>query len=65
MDIRYFGDNLLALDKSGPNRRRSWTAAQEDIYYSQHAPTERQIPRITSVAVAVCLGLVTVGLWLR
>lgn len=65
MDIRSFGGSLLAFEETLPDRHRAWTQAEEDAYYLQHAPSERRIPRIASVVAAVCLGLVTVGLWLH
>ena len=63
MDTRYFGSNLLALDKNEAGRRRLWTKAEEDTYYQEHTPVERRrIPRVGS-AVAVAIGFATIGLW--
>ena len=64
MDTRYFGINLLVLDKDAGDRRRIRTEADEDAYYREHTPTEqRRIPRIGFVIVGVAVGFLTLGLW--
>lgn len=64
MDTRYFGSSLLELDKKGADRRRIWTAAEEDAYYQAHRPgKQRRIPRIGFAVVGVAIGMVTLGLW--
>ena len=45
MDTRYFGSNLLALDKNEAGRRRLWTKAEEEAYYREHTPEEHAASR--------------------
>ena len=64
MDTRYFGSNLLALDRNAAAHRRIWTEAGEDTYYRQHTPGEqRRIPRFGFVIVGLAVGFLTLGLW--
>jgi hypothetical protein len=63
MDTRYFVATLLALGE-GQARQRLSTKA-EDAYYERHAPRESRMPRIASLAAAVALGFVSIGLWLK
>jgi len=64
MDTRYFGTNLLALDKNEADLRRRCMEANENAYYQEHTPVEpRRISRISFVVAGVLIGFATLGLW--
>ena len=65
MDTHHLGGVLLALDAVQAKPRRLWTEAAEDAYYARHTPVERRIPRIASTIAALCLAVVSMGLWLQ